>query len=71
MEPILKAGWLEELPDLEKQGGAWMEVIAALCPPAQRGALRSRVATFDSTVTTNALPLLDILDAMENIRAHA
>ncbi len=71
LDNALASGWLEALPDLERQGAAWMELLAALCPPAQRAALRARLTGFDSAYTATALPLLDILDAMENVRPHA
>jgi hypothetical protein len=71
LDNALAPAWLEALPDLERQGAAWMELLAALCPPAQRTALRARFAGFDSAYTSTALPLLDILDAMENVRPHA
>jgi hypothetical protein len=71
IEAILNTDWLEALPDLERQGAAWLELIAALCPSPQRGLLRMRLTSFDPAHTSTALPLLDILDAMENVPRHA
>lgn len=70
LDPVIKTTWLNELPAIEKQGPFWMEVIAALCPSPQRRTLRERLNALDSSFTATALPLLDILDAMEKIRNH-
>jgi hypothetical protein len=69
-ETILNTSWLDELPDLEKQGPQWMEVIAALCPPGRYQQLRNRLSSFDAALTLTAIPLLDILDAMEKAPTH-
>jgi hypothetical protein len=71
IEIITRTKWLNEVPNIERQGTVWMEVIASLCPPLQRPAIRKRLTTFDPTLTTTAIPLLDILDAMEKVRTHA
>ena len=71
LDAALAPGWLESLPDLERQGPAWLELLAALCPPERRGLLRSRLGMFDSALTATAVPLTDILEAMETLRPHA
>jgi len=49
----------------------WMEVVASLCPASQRQALRARLEAFDTVHTSTALPLLHLLDALENSKPHA
>jgi len=68
---VLKTDWLERLPGIEKQGRYWMELIATLCQPKQRSALRARLNSFDSAITSTAILLLDILEPMETARTYA
>lgn len=71
IEIVIRTQWLNEIPNIDRQGTVWMEVIASLCPPLQRPLLRERLTTFDPTLMATAIPLLDILDAMEKVRTHA
>lgn len=69
MEQLLRsAGWEELLQDPKKLIPEWIEIIAGLCPAAQRNHLRCRIAVLDPALTAVTLPLLDILDAMENAK---
>jgi hypothetical protein len=70
LEAALKSGWYDEPPSNAKHTQYWMEVAAALCPPTQRQALRERLEGFDATLTATALPLLHLLDALENSKPH-
>lgn len=65
MDTVCRTGWLDELSGIERQGQMWLELLAALCPPAQRPTLRQRMDYFDAAISTTAVQLLDILDALE------
>jgi hypothetical protein len=71
LDAALQSGWFEEPSSIAKHTQYWMEVTAALCPSTQRQALRERLESFDATLTTTALPLLHLLDALENTKPHA
>jgi hypothetical protein len=70
-ETLLSANFLEGLADLDKQGSAWMELMAAMCPAPQRERLRVGLSAFESAITASAMPLLDILNAMEAVMEKA
>jgi hypothetical protein len=65
LDSVFRSSWLTELPTLQHQGTAWTEVLAALCPSSRRQALRERLNTIDTSLTSTAIALLNILDGME------
>jgi hypothetical protein len=67
---LLKARFLAKIPERERGSGAWLELIAAICPAPQRDELREQLAQFDPSQTASALALLDILEGMERDLAH-
>jgi hypothetical protein len=70
LDAALRSGWFDEPPTVAKHAAQWMEITAALCPAAQRRQLRERLAGFEPALTTTALPLLDLLDALKNEDAY-
>lgn len=70
LEAALASDWFDQAPSLAKHTPAWMELTAALCPQRQRKALRERLTNFDPGLTATAIPLLDLLDAMEKQGPH-
>jgi hypothetical protein len=70
MSSLLKMKLLMKVPERERGGGPWLEVIAAICPAPQRDELREQLADFDQAQTIIPLALLDILDGMEKDRTH-
>jgi len=70
MSILLKMELLMKVPERERGGGPWLEVIAAICPAPQRDELREQLAEFDQSQTVIPLALLDILDGMEKDRTH-
>jgi hypothetical protein len=66
MALVLQAKFLMKVPERERGGAAWAEVMAAICPAAQRQGLRVQFAEFDQSQSVLPLALLDILDGMEN-----
>ena len=71
LNAALKSDWFDEVPTAAKHTQYWMEITASLCPPSQRQALRDRLEVFDANLTVTALPLLHLLDALENTKPHA
>jgi hypothetical protein len=67
---VLDAKLLTKVAGHEIASGMWFESIAALCPAAQRQALREQLTDFDQLQTMIPLALLEILDGMENNRTH-
>ena len=65
---VLQAKLLKKLP--EHECALWFELLAAMCPAAQRRELRQQLADFDQSVTVTPVALLDILDGMENDGTH-
>ena len=70
MSIVLQAKLLMKVAEPERGSAHWLEVIAALCPPAQRQELRRHLAEFDQSQTVIPVALLDILDGMENDRTY-
>jgi hypothetical protein len=70
LKPVLETGWLAEQPGFERSAQYWTEMLAAITPASQRSALRRLLTTFDPSLTTTALQLVDILDAMEKSETH-
>ena len=70
MSILLKMKLLMKVPERERGGGPWLEVIAAICPAPQRDELRNQLSEFDQSQTIIPLALLDILDEMEKDRTH-
>jgi len=68
MSTVLHAKLLKKIP--EHECAVWFELLAAMCPAAQRQELRQQLADFDQSVTVTPVVLLDILDGMENNRTH-
>src|SRR5215831_2509380 len=68
MSNVLHAKLLKKIP--EHECVVWFELLAAICPPAQRHELRQQLADFDQSVTVTPVALLDILDGMENDGIH-
>lgn len=68
MSSVLHAKFLKKLP--EHECAVWFELLAAICPTAQRRELREQLADFDQSVTVTPVALLDILDGMENDGTH-
>ncbi|MBZ5492146.1 MAG: DUF5691 domain-containing protein [Acidobacteriia bacterium] len=71
MSIVLHAKLLMKLPEQELGSAYWLEMIASICPAAQRQELREQLAEFDQSQTVTPIALLDILDGMENNRPHA
>jgi hypothetical protein len=71
MSIVLHAKLLMKLPEQERGSAYWLEMIAAICPAAQRQELREQLAEFDQSQNVTPIALLDILDGMENNRSHA
>ena len=67
---ILQAKLLMKVPEREKGAAPWLEMIAAMCPTAQRQELREHFSDFDQSLTVAPLALLEILDGMENDGTH-
>lgn len=65
---VLQAKFLKKLP--EHECALWFELLAAMCPAAQRRELRQQLADFDQSVTVTPVALLDIIDGMENDGTH-
>ena len=70
MEIALHAKMLTKVPEHERGGGPWVEMMAAICPASQRPELREQLNQFEQSQSVNPLALLDILDGMENDRTH-
>ncbi len=70
MALVLNTKLLIKVPDQERGSAHWLEMIAAICPPALRPELRGQLAEFDQAQTVIPLALLDILDGMENNRTN-
>lgn len=68
MSTVLHTKFLKKLP--EHECAVWVELLAAICPAAQRQELRQQLADFDQSVTVTSVALLDILDGMENHGTH-
>jgi hypothetical protein len=68
MSTVLYVKFLKKLP--ENECAVWFELLAAICPAAQRHELRQQLADFDQSVTVTPVALLDILDGMENDGTH-
>jgi hypothetical protein len=71
MSIVLKMRLLSTMPEAERGTAPWLELMAAICPTAQRQELREQLAEFDQSQTVIPLSLLDTLDGMENDRTHA
>src|SRR5262249_50309575 len=71
MSIVIRTKLLMKVPEHERGSTLWLEVMAAICPAKQRQELREQLAEFDQALTITPLALLDILDGMENDRAHA
>ncbi|SNT09109.1 hypothetical protein SAMN05421770_104120 [Granulicella rosea] len=65
-EIAFHSGWFEEPSTVAKHTAYWMEIAASLCPASQRRVLRRKLEVFEPNLTVNALPLLDLLDALES-----
>jgi len=70
MSMVLQTKLLANLPERERGGAPWLEVMAAVCPATQRQELRGELSDFDPSQSVNALALVDILDGMEKERTH-
>jgi len=70
MSIALHAKLLTKVPEQERGGAPWVEMIAAICPASQRQELREQLTKFDQSQTITPLALLEILDGMENDRTH-
>jgi len=68
MSTVLHSKLLKKIP--EHECVVWFELLAAICPPAQRHELRQQLADFDQSITVTPVALLDILDGMENDGTH-
>jgi hypothetical protein len=71
MSIVLHSKLLMKLPEQERGSAYWLEMIAAICPAAQRQELRQQFAEFDQSQTVTPIALLDIFDGMENNRTDA
>jgi hypothetical protein len=71
MSSVIRTKLLMKVPERERGSAPWLEVMAALCSAIQREEFREQLREFDQSVTITPLALLDILDGMENDRAHA
>lgn len=71
LDAAFRSDWFEEPPSVAKHTAYWMEVTAALCPPAQRQPLQGRLSVFDPALTVTARQLLDFLDDLERITPDA
>ena len=67
---VLQSKLLMKVPERERGAAPWLEVVAAICPAAQRPELREQLSDFDQSLTVAPLALLEILDGMENARTH-
>ncbi len=66
MDALLRARpWLALLRDPDTLTTDMVDILAVLCPPGRRPALRAQLATLDPAKTTQALNFLAILDALE------
>lgn len=70
MSMLLDAKLLIKVPEQERGSPNWLEMMAAICPAAQRQELRKQLAEFDQAQTIIPFALLDILNGMENNRTH-
>jgi hypothetical protein len=70
MSIVLKAKLLTKVPERERGGSMWLELMAAICPAAQRQELRQQLSEFDQSQTVTSFAILDILNGMENNRGH-
>jgi len=70
MSLVLKTKLLTKIQEAERGSAPWLEMIAAMCPAAERLELRQQLADFDQSVIVTPLALLDILDGMENDCTH-
>jgi hypothetical protein len=61
---------LTKVAENELIGMLWFEAVAAMCPTAKRDELREKLTGFDRSHTAIPLALLEILDGLENHRAH-
>jgi len=71
IQTALETDWADHPKSTGAHTPFWMEVVASLCPASQRQALRARLEAFDAVHTSTALPLLHLLDALENSKPHA
>ncbi|MFO0367393.1 MAG: DUF5691 domain-containing protein [Acidobacteriota bacterium] len=62
---VFETDLLARIQGVETAGGAWLELMAALCPPSLRDPLKEHVAAYDPALSGQALMLLEILDGME------
>jgi Family of unknown function (DUF5691) len=70
MSTVLKTKVLMKVPEQERGSAPWLEVMASICPQAQRQELREQLAEFEQSQIVTPLALLDILDGMENDSTH-
>jgi hypothetical protein len=71
-EEIVKSGtWFAKLLENDHPQSGWIDVIAALCPPSQRAQLQFRLSELPPELTATALPLLEILEALEKAQEKA
>ena len=70
MSIVLHTKLLMNVAEQERGNAYWLELMAAICPSAQRQDLRAQLAGFDQANAVIPLGLLDILDGMENDRTH-
>ncbi len=62
---VFHTNLLAHIQGFETAGGAWLELMAALCPSSMRDALKERIAAYDPALSSQASTLLEILDGME------
>ena len=67
LEAAFRSDWFNAEASIVKHTNYWMELTAAICPHSQRNQLRERLKAFDPALTATALPLLHVLDALENV----
>jgi hypothetical protein len=70
MTLVLKTKLLMKVPEQERGNAHWVEMIAAICPPALRPELRAQLGELDPSQTVIPLALLDILEGMEKNHTH-
>jgi uncharacterized protein DUF5691 len=70
MALVLNTKLLMNVPEQERGGAHWLEMIAAISPPELRPELRAQLAEFDQSQIVIPLALLDILEKMEKDRTH-
>lgn len=65
---VFETNLLAGVQGFETAGGAWLELMAALCPSSLRDPLKERMAAYDPALSSQALTLLEILDGMEKTK---